>query len=225
MKDVGDDKAAVPRPAPPVPGQEQPPAASDEAPAPDQQQNSAVDNFANLIGLKGKLEYKADYAIKVDSEETGMMVSDATHYVKGEKMRMDSTYEGMSTRTYYLPEGLYSCTEVGGSFMCYSFPKQENAASAALDDIRANPKTYSPVADGTRSIAGATASCYRIDDANGYQVRYCFSPEGVPLYIKTSGTSGGKEMETETEAKSYSTSVADSVFVLPAEPQSLGLPG
>lgn len=203
------------------------------APAETKNEESAVDKFASLLGMKKSIAFKADYTVKVSGETAGdstksgtgqySMTTGMTQYTKGDKMRTDTESMGYSTRTYVLSEKVYLCTNADTGWVCMEFPQGEEASQQAVSELESNPEEYSPVADGTMNVAGTAASCYRLDNVQGFKVKYCFSSEGVPLYVKTEGTAEGKAFQSETVAKSYSLSVSDSDFSLPAEPQGFGM--
>ncbi|MEM2137849.1 MAG: hypothetical protein QW568_02070 [Candidatus Anstonellaceae archaeon] len=190
-----------------------------------QPEKSPLDSLLGLFGLNSG--WKATYELS----GTGMQgVSEMTQYVKGiGKIRIDATASNIELRTYFLGSDMYSCTKQG-SWGClkFSVPKTEQTDSSQLsydlkNKLKENAAKYSVSADGTMQVAGVTATCFRVtsDEAN---VRYCVSPEGVPLYMLTTAKSEGKNAEFLMKAKSYSTSVSDSDFALPAEPIEFTLP-
>jgi hypothetical protein len=89
--------------------------------------------------------------------------------------------------------------------------QQEANPTDSVKNIEENPDDFKIYADGTKTIAGTVAKCFRITASQG-DVRECFSKEGVPLYM-TSKSSG---YEFTMEATSYKTSVSNSDFTPPA---------
>ena len=111
---------------------------------------------------------------------------------------------------------------MGGAWTCFKFSMAgQDSSAGAKEEVESNPQKYNIVADGTMQVAGVIANCFKLGDVQGFAIRYCYSAEGVPLYYKTTGTAEGKSFEYEMKAKSYSTSVPDSEFELPASPQEL----
>jgi hypothetical protein len=179
--------------------------------------NAQLD-FSSFMRERPTLEYQAKYTVNtVSSGASG--TSTYAHYQKAGKIRMDTDFAGLTGSSYMLAGKFYTCSETAGSWACYDF-SEFDGVDKAVGEVEANPEKYTAVADVSRTIAGVNANCYRIDNVQGFTVRYCFSPEGVPLYTKAEGMKDGQEMVTETSAESYSASVADSVFTLPATPQA-----
>jgi hypothetical protein len=103
--------------------------------------------------------------------------------------------------------------------MCIEFPAAQNQfEDETAKDIETNPENYAITPLAPRTIAGTLATCFQVvtSGASAATVDFCFSPEGVPLYTHT--VSEG--MDYTMEATSYSTSVPDSDFALPATPQA-----
>lgn len=190
------------------------------------QQSSALDDFTRFLGLKSGAQWKAAYSstTKLDGAST---LSEMTQYVKGASMmRTDLSAAGQQIRSYLIAGIAYVCSsQDGSSWTCMRVESANDDANAqAKDDVENNPAQYAIVADGTMQIAGATAICFKTKVEGTMDMRECFSSEGVPLYYKTTGVSDGKQVEYEMAATSYSTSVPDSDFVLPAEPTEFAVP-
>jgi hypothetical protein len=176
-----------------------------------------------FTGMK-TLEYQVDYTMTVQAG--GSSAGTLTYYVKGvDQMRIYSMAQGMESRTYLMDGTITSCVDTG-SWLCNEVSNYE--ISAGVDeDVKANVDTYVTTKLESRTIAGVSTDCYRIVTDDG-QVDYCFSPEGVPLFIETS--SDGSVVST-LEATSYSTSVSASVFALPEGagemqmPDGMNIPG
>ena len=140
-----------------------------------------------------------------------------TQYIKGtNKMRFDSAYGGIESRSYFMGDLFYSCSNSQGTWTCMKLALSKDDTTKAMDDISSNKDDYTITADGTMQIAGVTANCYKVSGKNIESYRACHSAEGVPLYVMMVSTSEGKSFTTEMKATSYSTVVSDSDFVLPA---------
>ena len=179
----------------------------------------ALDGLLSALGLNNG--WKATYQL------TGTALSVATEftqYMKGENFRMDMEASGSDIRSYVLGKTIYTCTQLSGSWTCYSLGGQasedEYATYSLQTGLDSEPEKYTVTRDGTMPVAGTVADCYLVVSTDG-TVRYCISPEGVPLYVKTNAGSGDSGAISELVATSYQTSVADSEFELPAEPQQL----
>lgn len=167
------------------------------------------------------LQYMVAYDV-VASAGGEQMESQMTEYIKGtDRIRIDSTYSGIESRTYLMDDAYYSCTSQTGAWTCMKIANQEQGTTQAMDDMQSNMGDYQVVADGTMQVAGVAATCYKVTGPNLEHYRSCHSSEGVPLYIKMQSTSMGQSYTTEMTATSYSASVSDSEFVLPAEATEL----
>src|SRR3989338_2565417 len=113
------------------------------------------------------------------------------YFSKG-KMRQDMTMEGFESRTYILGDAFHTCTNAMGTWMCQQMQIPEMSAE---DKVEEKPDDYTVTPDGTKAIAGKTASCWRLTPkAGGYTSRYCYSYDAVPLYVKTETSEGTTEM-------------------------------
>ncbi len=182
-----------------------------------------------LESLLGTLKLNSGWKVTYQLSGTGMQgTTEMSQYVKGtEKFRTDVSAAGMETRTYVMDNKAYLCTKTG-EWSCLKFTVPKNDSSQASYELESELETdaskYNVTADGTMQVAGVTAACFKVVSADA-STRYCVSAEGVPLYVKSSAQSEGQAVEYEMKAKSYSASVSDSDFALPAEPQEFSLPG
>jgi hypothetical protein len=138
--------------------------------------------------------------------------SEMTQYLSGEKMRVDVNSQGMDVQTYLVNNEYTTCNKATGSWMCQKIEYAPSATDKAREDIKTNVETYDVQSTGTKVVAGVTTDCYRVTTKEG-TVDYCYSPDYVPLYIKTTAGATASEMI----AKSYLASVKLSDFNPPAE--------
>ncbi len=168
----------------------------------------------NIFSKKDSLEYKVSHTTKL----TGTGEQKMTQYIKGENMRVDMIIEDIETRTYILgTSSMYTCSKPEGEWSCIGFdtPQESSTSDQALTDFTEETDLYEIKYLSTRNIAGTSAKCFSMKNtAENVAIEYCISPEGVPLYTKTTMN----EITMEMTATSYSTSVSDSDFTLPAEP-------
>ncbi len=170
-----------------------------------------VEKFADFTKLKTSLQYSVTYDVNVPNQQKYTM----SQYFGGEgKMRADMKMQQGEARTYILGSTFYSCNNMQGSWMCMKIESQDQDTTQQFNQVEQNPEDYDIDSDGTMSVAGTTAICFKIDSAaQNAEMRECFSKEGVPLYMKM--TSQG--MTTELKATRYSASVKASDFELPAK--------
>jgi len=114
---------------------------------------------------------------------------------------------------------LTSCTNNDG-WNCYKMELKKDALAKFEDEVETSQK-YKIEADGTKVVAGVTAKCYKVTDTDdSVTVKYCFSSEGVPLYVYFQSP----QAMTEMTARSYTKTVSDSVFDLPAGASTSTMP-
>ncbi len=219
-------------PAPPSPAATQP--ASTPAPtggqAPGQPPPAGGQgpNFLQLMGGARNAAYKVTYRMSGAGAGQGTSV-DQTWYIKPPKSRWDM---GSDMSIYVLEDGFYQCTRSGGTATCLQLgPAQGGLQSPGFQaqmEMQDKPDQFNPTYQGTRQIAGQQAHCYALNPAATLSIgqgTFCFSSQGVMLLMEA--RSQGSEFRME--ATSYSTSVSDGDFTLPARPTQLpaipGLPG
>ncbi|MCX6770372.1 MAG: hypothetical protein NT051_06930 [Candidatus Micrarchaeota archaeon] len=167
--------------------------------------------------MRSKTQWKATYDITTDMTAAKMPM---TQYVKGDKSRIDSAVAGYTGRAYVLAGKYYSCMQQASEWTCYE-SSMDAAQADVQSQLQSNPSKYKSVSDGTKQVAGVTASCFKLENVEGAAMRYCFAKEGVPLYISITGTSGGQAATIVMTATSYTTDVSDSDFALPAAAQQM----
>lgn len=113
----------------------------------------------------------------------------------------------------------YICTGAGGQTFCQKGPAgsglDANPAASFGLELQGHPEQFNSSFQGTKSIAGQTAQCYGVKALTGAAfggVTSCYSSSGVPLLMQMK--SPGQEFTME--ASSFSTSVTDADFKLPA---------
>ncbi len=179
------------------------PAVNDATPTP------KVETSALTTCLSASRSWKVDYAVKAVTNGESSQVQ-MTQYFKDGKIRTDVTSSGVEVRTFVDGTTVNSCFQAGGSWNCQA---SQVPATNVETDVKANADTY--VADGTMSVAGTTANCFKGSNAQG-DIRYCISSDCVPLFVSYSATQSGVTVQTETKATAYAATVADADFALPA---------
>ena len=178
------------------------------------EKNDLFEEFTDLLSARSRLEWKVSYDINTKALGQELNLK-STQYIKGaEMMRMDSAFQGTETRVYIDHDVYTSCSNTGPGWNCFKVTNKDQESTGSQDfeeDFKSEPSKYNIVKDGTMSIAGTTATCYKLTTEDS-TARYCYSSEAVPLYIKVDTKDGSTEMR----ATSYSKTVADSDFDLPA---------
>jgi len=168
----------------------------------DSNSNSKLKNI-----LAAAVKYKVTYDITAAGTSSQM-----TQYISGGKIRIDMNTAGMEVQTYYMNNEYDVCNKATGNWMCQKLDYTPSTSDTAQNDVKNNIDTYNVVSSGTKIVAGVNTNCYTITTKDG-TVEYCYSNDNVPLYIKM--TSGN--ITSEMTATSYSTTVTDQDFVVPAK--------
>jgi len=218
-------------PAPPA----APPAAPQPAPAlpPPPPAPAQAPSFLDVIGAGRQASYKVVYKITGTSGGQAM-TGDQTVYAKPPKMRVDMNFAGGGGSMYNLEDGSYMCTTMGGANTCIKMPKeqamQQSQGAQSMERVQSNPNQYETTSQGPRQIAGQQAQCYGLKPRPGgpadfTEGTFCYASQGVPLFTQVKGQ--GTDMTME--ATSFSASVADADFQLPAQAMEMpaipGIPG
>jgi hypothetical protein len=175
-------------------------------------------NIADVLKAGKTTTYKATYAwtITAGGQNT---TSTQTWYYKSPNSRFDySVGPGASFSIFSLADGTYVCTSAAGSGFCQKASGQaafgQNPAADFALQLQGDPSKFNATFTGSQSIAGQQAQCYKVQSATGTfgDVSTCYSSSGVPL--KTTISASGSTVTME--ATSFSSTVADSDFTLPA---------
>lgn len=180
--------------------------------------------FSDIMNLGLPQGYVISYDITatVEGKENTMQY---TQYVKGEKSRTDTEgiFEGqeMEMRFYSLPKGGYSCTKLQGEWSCFGgktreeFKETTGTSTGEEQQETFEEKAPKVTYDGTQTIVGVTAPCYKVSYKGG-ESRMCVHPDHyLPLLIQA------KDFEMIATSLSL-TPPEESAFELPAEPIYLG---
>lgn len=224
---------ATSAPSGPAPAASTPAPAPTATPVPPTPTPKPLD-LTSIIKTSASTGYKVSYNMRVTTEGQPPFTATTAMYVKPPKTRMDTVVkiEGkdMPASVYLLEDAMYMCGDVGGSKNCLKMPRsaeqsQTDPAFGIHQNLKDKPDDYLIESKGTRQLAGTTAHCFTVKrktNPGTEQNEMCYSADGVPLavYTKDKGT------ETVMEATSYSKSVADDDFKLPAPAMEFpGMPG
>ncbi len=168
---------------------------------------SAKDVIADVISGRTKT-FMVAYQVTGAGESNEM-----TMFVKDKKFRYDSGTGEEKGSIFFVDGKVYSCSY--NPEMCVEFGDGEEPPSVT-EEIESNLEGYNVMSKPDRTIAGAKAKCFGVG-GTGTSVEVCYSEKGVPLYTKSEADGQVVEMV----ATEYSTSVSDSTFELPADPQDL----
>ncbi|MCK5333124.1 MAG: hypothetical protein KAJ24_01325 [Candidatus Aenigmarchaeota archaeon] len=132
-------------------------------------------------------------------------------------MMVDATVKGLKTQIYLTKSEAHSCSETSVGWRCIRIKEADDLKKRLQTNFMGNSyESYNVKRLGKRTFAGISAQCYGVESTydNTY-LEYCYSSDNVPLYMKKRLDERGARA-TELIATSYSTSVPDSVFELPA---------
>ncbi len=170
---------------------------------------NANTELKNILGQK--IQYKVSYDVTAAGTASKM-----TQYISGNKIRIDTLTQGFEIRSYLFDKEFNSCNKITGDWICQKIDYKQSDSDKTQTDAKANVEKYDVQSTGTKVVAGVTTSCYRITVTDGI-VDYCYSPDYVPLYVKT--TAG--KASSELTATSYSLSVSEADFALPAQAKAV----
>lgn len=173
--------------------------------------SSFADKFKDFAAKKMATEFTVTYDQTIKNEGATQKLAMTQYFGGPTKYRSDMTVQGHETRSYVLDKTFYACNDMSGAWQCLKIENQEQN-TASFDNVESNPDKYDYTFKGTKTVAGALTYCYEIAVPPSVMTE-CFTKEGVPLYMKVTGSGADMEMI----AKSYKTSVSDSDFSLPAE--------
>ena len=190
--------------------------------------STAGASFGQILGSARTSEYKVTYKL------TAVGAGEQSWYFKPPKARYDfSSSAGGQTSTvsiYALPDGTYMCfggtglaaTCIGMSGLDTAL--QQNPAALFQQSMFQHPEQFNAVLVETRQIAGQQAQCFDVKSTVAIATlgdgRFCYSPQGIML-LQRFGAGGAA---LDMEATSFSTTVADSDFTLPAKATIIGKP-
>ena len=192
-----------------------------ESTPPAKQDKGASSEFINLLSGKANLEWMIDYDVSSKVQDKTVQTK-MTQYFKGEKkIRTDVAAQGIKSRSYLVNDVLTICTKNQGSWNCFKSDVKKDNVADTEKDIKQNSGKYNIVADGTKTVAGTSTKCYKVvGDTKGINMRYCFTSDGIPLYMLMESS----DFMTEIIATRYSKSVSDSDFEMPAGAQTQSMP-
>ena len=176
-------------------------------------------NIADVLKAGKLTTYKATYKWTITTGGQ-TQTSEQTWYYKAPNSRFDfSAGPGATFSVYSLAAGTYFCTNAGGTAFCQKSSDQstlsQNPAADFALQLQGDPSKFNASFTGTQSIAGQQAQCYTVKSlaGTGYgDVSTCYSSAGVPL--KTTIAAQGSTFVME--ATTFSTTVTDADFTLPA---------
>jgi hypothetical protein len=176
-------------------------------------------NINDVLKAGKSSTYKVSYKWSVTAGGQ-TQTSEQTWFYKAPNSRFDfSAGPGATFSVFSLADGTYVCTNAGGQGFCQKSPAgtalQSNPAADFGLQLQSNPGQFNSSFTGTKSIAGQQAQCYAVKSVAAStfgDVNSCYTSTGVPLL--TTMTAQGQTFAME--ATSFSATVADSDFTLPA---------
>ncbi len=176
-------------------------------------------NINDVLKAGKNSTYKVSYKWSITAGGQ-TQTSEQTWFYKAPNSRFDfSAGPGATFSVFSLADGTYVCTNAGGQGFCQKSPAgtalQSNPAADFGLQLQSNPDQFNSSFTGTKSIAGQQAQCYAVKSvaASSFgDVNSCYTSTGVPLL--TTMTAQGQTFAME--ATSFSATVADSDFTLPA---------
>lgn len=206
-----------------------PPTTAGGAPGATQAATSSQPAFADVVRGGKTATYKVAYKITASGPGAPAAASGMAMYFKPPKTRLDITGgdgqgQGGALSVYYLENGVFMCTVSGSDKLCFQASKDMAEAQAAGFEIQQSLQENASSLNATfredRSIAGQSALCYVVKGTatlGSSEGTFCYTSSGVPLLSTWSAQGATWTMEATT----FSATVPDSDFVLPATPQKM----
>ena len=183
--------------------------------------DDASSELKKLFDSKTNLEWTVTYNI-VTKAQGQEMKSTMIQYLKGiNKIRTDITIQGVESRSYFINSVMTSCTKMSAKWNCFKIEVPKDDMKNVEEKVKSGSSDYSIVSDGTKQIAGVTAKCYKLTGAkDSITTRYCYSAEGIPLYVYYEGP----QVTSEMTALTFEKVAKDSVFEIPAGATTTTIP-
>ena len=180
--------------------------------------------------FSSRSSYAIDYSLKVSgpqSVEGGVSVA-AKNFKDNRFMNIATTTriqlpgQELLSAMYFIDNKGYTCSKQA-AWECVELPLPQvtaaHSAPGSQEEFEKNIEKAKQI--GQRTIAGEQTKCYEsiFEPVAGTTINteYCYTSDGIPLLIKTIAG----EVISEMTATSFSRSVSDDAFNLPAEPRTL----
>ncbi|HLP79709.1 MAG TPA: hypothetical protein VK158_03690 [Acidobacteriota bacterium] len=179
--------------------------------------DKAKAELKQLLDSSFNIEFQVTYDYSMTSPDQSLKGT-MKQYIDGlDKIRFDMTTKDIETQTYIVDGTFTTCSKYSGAWNCFTSGDSDEKSTTTVQtnkDVSEEVVNSKVEAMPDRTIAGAKAKCYKVtnDDST---VDYCYSTDGVPLYIKTVANYDGKTATTEMTATTYSKSVSADIFVPP----------
>ena len=174
----------------------------------------AAEKFSGFLSKREANPFTVTYRSKMVAPPLIYNAEEIWHYAGREKMRVAITIEGVEMRTYLMGDAVTACTRAGEGWDCAA---SETGATTKAEREAENDLTGSSVAYiGKETHAGKATECFTVDTPDSsIELKYCFTDEGVPLYLSLEGSEGGKALLYEREATAFSEGADESDFEIP----------
>lgn len=176
-----------------------------------QQQGQPPSSAAQFLLPFAPVAYTADYQVS-DGEDSFTK----TVWRKGTSARVDIEIAPGSSFSMFFVQGRgYSCSGVTGAPLCYEI--LTGAQAEGLEGIFGAPDYSEGKEIGPVEIGGSTGRCFLFPYSGTAKRKMCFTDRNVVAYDEYNATARSTHVEY---LESIAYSADDSVFALPAAPQS-----
>ncbi len=182
----------------------------------DEPQEPAGLSFAEHVEVMEGLSYYVKYNNSVETWEEysrSSMKGVVAHFTDAERLRYESANESGSLAVYLLEEVVYTCLDPGSGWACIEEPLSEAQVDPMHVTLGKIASGYEMPAIESRTVVGIETECFGLT-LETEKMEYCFSPEGIPLYLLTEGIG----IKVEMEAVVYDADPCGFDFEPPAEP-------
>jgi hypothetical protein len=184
--------------------------------------DSEMADFSSLYKEGYLSDHKVSYEWETIQGADGEAESGTySTYRKGiDKYRFDYSQKLGETRAYLVGKDISSCSLDEDKWQCMKYTQESNLffppfTMPSADEMDTWVMYYTFVDSGTETIAGEKTNCYSISHPESGKSKFCLTDEGIVLFSERIDPNG---IRTTLTATTFSRSVPDSDFDLPAEP-------
>jgi len=190
---------------------------SQNSPSSEESTDKVNNELTNLMRKQLDMKYHVDYTTTMSTTGAQALEVEMSYYMDGmDRMRIDTLTDDIETRMYMIGNTQVSCSKVLGAWDCMDFSDLINESSSiTIDEQKISEVEQSIVTRlPPKTIVGVLSSCFRAEVDSGF-VDYCYTPEGIPVYVRLRQDYDGLSEESEMIAKRISTNIPSGTFDIP----------
>jgi hypothetical protein len=174
--------------------------------------------LTSMMRRQVNLNYHVDYDSTIRSAGIPEQRMRMSYYMQGaDRMRVDITTDDLQSRSYMMDDKYTVCTLMMDAWNCMNYDLEDevyddysNVDNEHISNIEQGKVSRLP----PRTIAGVLSSCFRAEVDYG-TMDYCYTPDGIPVYMRSESDYDGQTAVSEMTATRISTSIPQGTFDLP----------